>query len=269
MVKKKTEWIYLPPTFRPPSISSFELNYSYSLSEPSDLQHCFTYNNFEYDVKIEDKVKKYQESFTPFESVADKQPTLYLGFDQNIASLPVTLYFSIVEKIVTAIESSSSSEALPTLIWKYWDGTAWMKFDVEDATRSLTERELVQFLAPANIAPKYLFNLLDQQYYWIRGQIESGAYSEPPRLGRIHLNTVWAYNRVSIYNEILGSGTEKADQTFVLSHSPVFPGQKLLVRELEAPRMSEKRSSRAKAAMMRSRKSSMRSVNRRSVGRWQ
>ncbi len=241
-----TVYTYKPPTFKPPSISSLTLTYNFTTPE-YHLQHCLTYNNFEYVEHVltsennNDDNEKYYPPFKPFEPAEDEQPALYLGFDQKISSLPVTLYFSIVEKIVTALESSSKSEALPTLVWKYWDGASWTKFDVEDATRSLTERELAQFLAPARLSSRYLFNLLDQQYYWIRVQIEHGAYRESPRLRGIHLNTVWAYNRVSIHNEILGSGTEKANQTLVLSQSPVFPGQKLLVREPEAPTGEERK----------------------------
>ncbi len=231
---EETEWIFIPATYKPPSISSLKLDYTYSPAIPSYLQHCLSYNNFEYIEHGLDDANEY-ESFKPFALLEEMKSLLYLGFDQDISTLPVTLYFSIMEKIVSATESSETPEELPTLIWEYWDGSSWTKFDVEDATRYLSERELIQFLAPNNISSRYMFNLIENKYYWIRIRVESGEYIEPPEIQGIYLNTVWAYNRVTVPNEILGSSNEKENQTFELSQSPVFPRQKLMVRELEAP----------------------------------
>lgn len=217
-------WKYVPATFKPPSISAIKMEYSFTSS--SDFQAVLSYNDFAYreQTQIAWQGGKY---FAPFQAVEDKQPALYLAFDKNIATLPVTIFFPLLEKIFTYQENKQTQENA-SLIWEYWTGNKWHELKVEDNTKNLTERDIVQFLAPADITDKPCF---EEEHYWLRARLEKGKYEDFPRLKAMHTNTVWAHNMVTVQNEILGSGNGKPGQVFKFSRSPVLQ-QKVFVREV-------------------------------------
>ncbi len=292
---KKIGWTYIPATYKPPSISELTLQYSFSSKDIPEI--ILTYNNFAYH----DETKK---PFTPFQPVADTQPALYLAFDQDISTLPVTIFFPLIRKTIstkkapvplngtgtissnnitltgtgtnfkekfkvgdsiaatgqvrtvifissdislnvdspfnpalqvgTKFSYTSSHEEvqnIPFLIWQYWTGKEWNKLKIEDSTNNLTKRELIQFLAPADVVKRSCFGF-ELEHYWIRVVIEKGNYDDFPIIKAIYTNTVWAHNMVTVKDEILGFSNGKPDQTFSFSQSPILRGQKVLVREL-------------------------------------
>ncbi len=238
-------------------------------------------------------------SFNPFQPVEDEQPALYLAFDQDISTLPVTLFFPLLEnvpevvnlefenngpasgvsgvilndvsdlqkgdavefqnpageteqKTITRVDKRSgtiywdggltkdfsakdSTIALlnvpPVLAWEYWTGKNWSLLSVEDGTMNLTEREIVQFLAPGDLEQRHCFDF-ETGLYWIRAKLYKGKYNALPKLKGIYTNTVWAYNRVTVKVDILGSSNGKTNQVFNFSIFPVLPGQEVWVREL-------------------------------------
>lgn len=295
-------WIYKKPTYKPPSIKNLTLSYSF-LSDEEDLEAVLTYNNFVYQDQTE--IIQKNETFKPFLQITeDTQPALYLAFDENIATLPVTIFFPLIgmttgarraliqlvgtgtvsssnitltgigtnftqkliigdsiiaagqERTVTSISTDTSltvdlpfipalragtkftytpstDEALdsPFLTWEYWTGRNWLKLKVEDNTINLTKRELVQFLAPPDIAKKSFFGF-ESEYYWIRARLERGRYASFPKLKALYMNTVWARNQFTVQSEILGNSNGSPGQIFKFSHSPVLPGQEVMVMEL-------------------------------------
>lgn len=90
--KEDTEWIVLPPSYEAPVIDKLSLSY---VLPPffEKLETVLTYNNFRY----QDQTQSAQSGviFKPFEAANDKEPALYLGFDQEIANLPISLFFSL------------------------------------------------------------------------------------------------------------------------------------------------------------------------------
>ncbi len=224
---EKTEWIVSPPTFKPPSIKNLTMNYSFNQSE-KDLQAVLTYNDFIYSDETE--ACKGSKTFTPFQPVEDTQQAVYLAFDQDISTLPVTIFFPLLENMFTVIMTPESYNP-PVLAWEYWTGKTWSLLSVEDGTRNLTKMEMIQFLAPDDVKKRYCFEF-ETGYYWIRARLDKGKYENLPRFKGIYTNTVWAYNRITVDSEILGSSNGKTSQVFNFSHFPVLPGQKVIVREI-------------------------------------
>jgi S-layer protein (TIGR01567 family) len=223
---KKTGWIYRPLTYKPPSIGKLALGYSYNISKKVP-EVILTYNDFIY--RDETEACKGGKTFAPFQPVADTQQAVYLAFDRDISTLPVTIFFPLLENMFTVLMAPEPYP--PVLAWEYWTGKNWSLLSVEDGTRNLTKMEMIQFLAPDDVEKRYCFES-GTEYYWIRARLDKGKYGNLPRLKGIYTNTVWAYNRITVDSEILGSSNGKTGQVFNFSHFPVLPGQKVIVREI-------------------------------------
>jgi S-layer protein (TIGR01567 family) len=223
---KKTGWLYRQLTYKPPSISSLALEYSFNLSG-KDMETILTYNDFIYHYETGASKGK---NITPFQPVTDTQQAVYLAFDQDISTLPVTIFFPLLENMFIAAMNPASGDP-PVLAWEYWTGKTWSLLSVEDGTRNLTKMEMIQFLAPDDMEKRYCFGL-ETEYYWIRARLDKGEYDNLPRLKGIYTNTVWAHNRITVDSEILGSSDGKTGQVFNFSHFPVLPGQKVMVLEI-------------------------------------
>jgi hypothetical protein len=252
----KTLWFYKPATFKPPSISTLTLSYRFEPAK-ENLEVVLTYNNFVYQDQTNNS-----GSFKPFQPVTDKQPAFYLAFDQDISTLPVTLFFPLSEISLSSVSILEFDTAgpkagatsvklknvlikdfsepgstivlfpLPVLAWEYWNGKKWALLQsVEDETKNLTRRGLVQFLAPGDIQQRHCFEF-DAEHYWIRARLISGTYETFPKLKGIYTNTVWAHNVVTIEEEILGSSIGKPDQVFKFSQLPVIGKPELQVLEI-------------------------------------
>lgn len=227
----KTLWVYKPATYKPPSIKTLTLAYAFN-SPGENLDVVLAYNDFIY----QDQTKAIQSGnkyFTPFLPVTDKQPALYLAFNQDIATLPVTIFFPLIEKVFTSYKQTQyGTEENPSLAWEYWTTKKkWSEMKIEDNTRNLTNSEMVQILIPADISKRPCFEF-ETEYYWIRARLAKGTYGDFPRLTTIHTNTVRAHNLVTVQNEVLGSSNGTPNQVFTFSRSPVLPEQKVLIREV-------------------------------------
>ena len=226
----KILWVYKPATYKPPSIKTLTLAYAFN-SPVEDLDVVLAYNDFVYQDQTEATLSG-NKYFTPFFPVADKQPALYLAFDQDIATLPVTIFFPLLEKVFTTYQKTQHGTVENTsLVWEYWTKNKWCELKIEDNTRNLTKRELVQILIPSDISKRPCFEF-ETGYYWIRARLANGKYEDFPRLTTIHTNTVRAHNLVTIQNEVLGSSNGTTNQVFTFSRSPVLPEQKVLIREV-------------------------------------
>jgi predicted phage baseplate assembly protein len=122
----------------------------------------------------------------------------------------------------------------PQLAWEYAAGPAdaWAPLDVFDETSAFTNRGLVQFVGPPDLARRERFG---QRLYWLRIRVQSGRFSVMPRLLQLATNTTWASQAITIHDELLGSGTGNAGLTVRLAQRPVLPGLLLDVREPDVP----------------------------------
>ncbi|PWB50737.1 MAG: putative baseplate assembly protein [Candidatus Methanoperedenaceae archaeon] len=203
---------YVPPAYDPPFIKSIDLVYTF---KDRKIEQVLSYNNFLY--------KDFSESdnIIPFEPFGADRPVFYLGFEKIKANIPLSLYFSIKEKL------SENS----TLKWKYYDGSAWKDLSIEnDETDSFNKSGIVSFLFPSEIKKSFEFG---RELFWIR--IESGNRQSYTEINGIFPNTVWAANGISVNNEVLGSGNGLPGQSFSFSRRSVLPGQKIEVREADTP----------------------------------
>ncbi len=174
--------------------------------------------------------------FQPFMPVEDTRPTLYLGFDHPFANRAIALYIQ-VEPPLPGDVAGNPRPAIPArVIWEYTTPTGWMPLSVKDETEAFSDRGLMRFIAPANLAARTEFG---QPLYWLRCRHEEGAFRVPPHLRRILTNTIWASQTITLTNEILGSSNGNPDQTFRTLRVPVLPGQQLQVQETQVPSPAE------------------------------
>ncbi len=215
---------YVEESLFPPSIEKMML--SYETVTFNEVEQVLTYNDFRYHTGKEDRDSQY-ESVVPFLSIQDQYRSLYLGFNQSIADLPVNLFFPLVsEGLVSPLVDEDST--LPVLSWEYWNGKFWNALSVDDKTKELTRREMVQLLAPDDLKSSICFG---ENLYWIRAVLVKGEFPLPIKSASIYANTVWAYNRITVADELLGTSTGAPSQTLSIPHYPVLSGQQLLVRE--------------------------------------
>jgi hypothetical protein len=158
--------------------------------------------------------------FEPFSPCTDLDPAFYLAFDQDISSMPVSLFFPL---------SGEQLGENPIIAWEYWNGRRWLALSVNDAIKNFTRREILQFYTPADLTKRPLFGA---EHYWIRARLESGGYSIFPKLNTIYSNAVWSYNSNAAQDVILGSSNGEPGQTFQIPRVPVLPGEKVKVSEI-------------------------------------
>lgn len=224
-----------------------KLTFSY---ESERIPTVVTQNSFLYTDQTEVNQKT---KFAPFVSAkdlipkqyADLKPSFYLGFDAAFPQQPVRLYVDVFPHSFSGSReqknSESSSSALSTLQWQYFNGTDWVGLAVFDRTNNLTESSTVDFLTPPDIVKLAKFDLREQ--YWIRAQSpQENPLKVPPnnpsntqQLRGVYLNTTPAIQAVVVASETLGSGNGLPNQSVRLARVPILPGQQVWVQEPEPP----------------------------------
>lgn len=228
---------YKSPVFTPPFIQSIDISYSYKGVEIGKVR---SFNNFQYkDLAPENPGKIY-------EACPDKVPVFYLGFEEDIARLPVTLFSAVKEKLYGEEpvrikhpdyqDDFNNINEATSLAWKYYNGISWKELSVEDETDSFRTGGVVRFFVPPDIKHTSQFG---RELYWIKVEIKDGKWLSCPGLKGIFLNTVWALNNITIRDEVLGSGNGEPDLTFTFSNSPVLEGQIIEVKEVNIPSKDE------------------------------
>ncbi|WMW25083.1 baseplate J/gp47 family protein [Methanolobus sediminis] len=223
--------------FNPPFIQSINISYSY---EGVGIGKLRSFNNFQYrDLAPEEPGKIY-------ETCQEKLPVFYLGFEEDIAGLPVTLFCAVKDKLYgeepVRIKQSdyqdnfNDNDEATGLVWKYYNGISWKEFSVEDGSDSFRTAGIVSFSAPSDIKPTSQFG---KELYWIRVESKDGKWLSCSVLNGIFPNTVWALNNTTSRNEILGSGNGEPDLTFNFSNRPVLEGQLVEVKESNIPSKGE------------------------------
>lgn len=123
---------------RPPVLGAVQMGYLYR-SPQAQPTHCLTYNDFQWGDHTED-ARWRGGSFEPFSLVADRTPTIYLGFDRPLPADQISLYLDVAE---AAGQSSG-----PLLTWEYDDGGSWRSLSVADETNHLALPGMVTAVYP-------------------------------------------------------------------------------------------------------------------------
>lgn len=105
----KNNFWKITPKFNPPIITKFLIKYYFT--EGIYVQHYLARNNREYR-NFKKEIKE-GTGFMPFVPLAEKKPTIYLGFSDTFNKGNISIFFSILEKIYP-------QAARPKIQWTYW-----------------------------------------------------------------------------------------------------------------------------------------------------
>ncbi|MEW6181722.1 MAG: putative baseplate assembly protein [Bacillota bacterium] len=236
---------------RPPLLDKVRVK----LAEPQKhyLDCALTYNALQF-CPITAASRGGGEPIKAFASLEETHPTLYLGFDRKVDRGPVSIFFSVEEQVY-------EEEDAPRWEWQYYrekDGQGqWVRLEVEDGTRNMTVCGAVAFVVPEDAARLYRFGArlyylraVDIKDRFCNSGPDGGSYSGKPslkakpvlkipvkitakvsaaismpvpplRIKGIYLNTTWVEQLETIQDEILGSGSGAAGESFALSKTPV------------------------------------------------
>ncbi|MFN0147229.1 MAG: putative baseplate assembly protein [Dehalococcoidia bacterium] len=122
----------------PPALDDFRIGYLY-MSPDAAADTCFAYSDFQWADRTAD-ARWRGTSFEPFSLLADRVPTLYLGFDRPLPADLVSLYFDI-EEVPGRLRG-------PLLQWEYFDGEDWLAIAAIDETANLVRPGMVAVTWP-------------------------------------------------------------------------------------------------------------------------
>jgi len=230
----------VPPTFAPPVITSLTFEPE---PEPEGRwpmpSACLTYNDFAYQDRTTEAAGG-SGLLSPFTAVADREPALYLGFDQPFEPRPTSLYLQVDPPSPEEVAAERLADVDPStrarLVWEYSSPAGWQPLTVDDETEALARSGLASFIGPSDLTPRSAFG---RTQCWLRLRWAQGELVVPPRLVQVVTNTTWASEVTAVDDEILGSSTGQPNQQLTVAQQPVQPGQRLLVRELERPTATE------------------------------
>lgn len=269
---KRGLWEISYEDIKPPKFTNILLSYK----EQGEKQgrtpgHIIRYNNLDYHVVPETNGKF--DPFTFFDPIQDKMQSMYLGFDRQLKSGPIHIFFSVSER-------EYPETFHPKFIWEYCNdrnNNSWTRLEVTDETENLTKRGILSVVTPEDMSSSKNFG---EELWWIRGRVineEFTVHSQqdtanlnsqpfpiqshsnlepceeimtfdcpvhhiekfPPLLSSININTTWAYQAKTIKDEILGSGDGTPGQQFTLTRHPVFR-EEIWVNELSSLSVGER-----------------------------
>ncbi|MBN2545149.1 MAG: baseplate J/gp47 family protein [Spirochaetes bacterium] len=239
----KWNWYYEKPV-RVPVLSNIRLKY---ISEKICCEKLLSFNDYNFmDLTLvnnnsfinrDDEIKN--NYFTIMQIDCSKNPVSYLGFTRNFTRGNNAIYFRLAEKRYITSENKTNciiNENL-SLKWEYWNGKKWVKLDVNNHNNNFNESGFIEFISPVDMKVKKEFG---KELYWMRVIFESGSFASNPEIINIHLNSVYAYNHETHFNELLGSGSGMPGQEYDLINKPVLYGVEVCVKENEMPSEFEK-----------------------------
>jgi predicted phage baseplate assembly protein len=228
---------------RPPCLKNLVFKY---VREPKPVQYCQSYNDFQYRDHTDDLQTPYVY-FQPFLPEQDENPAFYLGFDRKFPQRTIHLYFEVDDGETSGgtqlggpppgAATDETARKGPRVVWEYWDGGRWADLLPEDFTSGFTRSGYLDFDGPRQLEKRSVF---DQEAYWLRARLETGAYDLPPKLRAVMVNAVDAVNGVTI-EEILGSSDGSQDQSFTTANQPLLAGPQVWVLEPDAPTPADRK----------------------------
>ncbi len=201
----------------PPICQSLLIHYK---EKPTNFNYYMAYNEFSFkDLTL---AVLEQEAFEPFIPVTRQQPEFYLGFNSPFSNKLHRLLFRL----------SQRGDLSSRVTWEYPTRDGWKKLNlVKDETRHFTYQGEVELIGPPdwNITQEF-----GDWAFWLRVRWDTYTQESLPMLQCIHLNVVNAINALSFKNEILGNSNGQPFQSFHFKKSPLLPGPRVLVKELES-----------------------------------
>jgi hypothetical protein len=220
------EFEFVPDTFAPPSLSLLTLDYE--VVRPEEVpQKAAAFNSFIFADRLP-ALNGVDPPFPVFEPGTETDSTLYLGFDASFGDNSVSLYADIQDPTdLTLI----ALPVPPQVTWEYSTTAGWNRLELlTDESNRLSNSGTFSFGGPRDFAQAAAFG---QRLFWLRARFT--FHPNALLLRGVHTNTVEASNRVSIRNELLGSGNGQANQAMTFSQKPVLPGEQVYVQEAERP----------------------------------
>jgi hypothetical protein len=220
--------IHRDATLAPPSVQTLTASYTLTIAKVPD-------------VVITSNERVYQDEsarahgglpFALFSFPCGPRPALYLGVSRRAGvdtlDEPLTLY--VVSSAIGAPSSRSGEDAAAAVVdWQFWDGAAWLDFEVSDETGALTRSGAITLVAPPGARTRCDF-VDESPLYWFRVVPREGV-TWRPALRAVLRNTVLAAHRSTIETEVLGSSHAEPHQVYEVIHRPVLEGELLQVRE--------------------------------------
>lgn len=231
---------------RPPWVKALTFRYT---EEEQPTTHVLTYNDFAY-FDHSSTARTPLKTFQAFEPSAEDSPALYLGFKKAFPNESTRLYFHMCEK--TSLdrdrrhqeylasyhrEREAALAAEQRVVWEYWNGRGWSDLSPRDGTRAFTESGFLDFVGPDDWKPSKRFG---EAQHWLRARLEMGGYHQMPRIDRVLLNAVFAFNQTTLRNEVLGSSDGTPNQVFRFAQGPLLEQQAVRVRERDLPEGEER-----------------------------
>jgi uncharacterized phage protein gp47/JayE len=208
---------------QPPALAAFRMGYSWRHG-PFHPEQVLTYNDFQYEDRTYEAIWP-GNTFAPFTYVRDVTPALYLGFNKKLPVAQIGLYVDIVEQ--------RGEASGPALVWEYHDGANWRELAAADETQQLRLPGIVTFIAAEDSQPLARFGTAR---HWVRGRLKEDGPPGEPTLHGIFTNAVWAAQRQTLNDVVLGTSSGLPNQVLRFSQIPVLAGERLEVQELSGKR---------------------------------
>lgn len=190
-----------------PFLNRVELSYDYQpvMKNPEIMGF---YNN------LEEQWRKNGKAFTPFQSLREMRPAVYIGFNQPLEGGPFGLYCGIPRREVPAVGDKWNYE--------FFNGREWRSLVLEDETENLTKNGVIMPFGNQGFQQKQLFG---KKLYWIRFVRLSGA-SEERTASMIPVRELW-FNTVPVLaaetvpEEFFTMRSQDTDAFFQLKHEGI------------------------------------------------
>jgi len=106
---RKVSWVAVA-NFNPPVITGIEITYNIAKVN-NNLQQCLAKNNLEFQDFTQHS--KGNNEFKPFIPLPEKDPTIYMGFNNIMKKGNISIFFSLIEEIYTPVTGGK-------IQWSYW-----------------------------------------------------------------------------------------------------------------------------------------------------
>jgi hypothetical protein len=230
------EWFFDSPV-QPPVMKKIRFSY---MAPAVEVKNIVVYDHFSFYDKsalLQDPDKE----FFVFDLDGSKYPAAYIGLSGVLPKHKLPLYFKLDEgqRVKPGLgqnyfddESLSSKYRQLTLTWQYWNGKEWAKLLVNDMTDSFHLSGYIEVDVPRDLSSQDLFG---KDLVWIRVVFESGSFEKSPVVQDILTNTVYAWNKQTFQEEVIGSSSGAPNQKISLLRTPILSGMELYVREDSLP----------------------------------
>lgn len=245
--------------FCPPVIQNLKIKYAApDVGGAKEPEYVFTKNNLISRrsklgaIKVMEApgsptVTEINEILTPFETLPDTSPSLYFGFDKQLAGKSLkggifSLFIAINEKF------EYPEDFHPRIKWKsrIKDGT-WKEIDILDETAGFTRSGLILYDVREELGGEKLFGS-QNDLFWIRAEIIEDffdpesidkSYKTPPEVLGLYLNSIWAVQSRRILDEAIGSSNGEPNQRFYLQNRSLTD-EEIWVNEVDTLTESER-----------------------------